>query len=199
MAYNLGTVKAWVTSAANEIGKKFGIKTVGGYRSSGSVPGSDHPKGLALDFMTSNVSVGNALSAFVQANAKRLGVTYVIWNRKIWMAGDAASAWKSYSGPSPHTDHVHVSFQGTAPKGGAFVDTVLGGNASVLGAADLAVGVVKAAEALRDMAAPVVAVGDLAKKAMWLALPTTQVRIMSGVLGVGFLLLGVRFLVKEVH
>ena len=42
-------------------------------------------------------------------NARRLGVMYVIWNRRIWSASDAASGWLPYSGASPHTDHVHVS------------------------------------------------------------------------------------------
>ena len=42
------------------------------------------------------------------ANARRLGVQYVIWNRRIWSS--YAPTWRAYSGPSPHTDHVHVSF-----------------------------------------------------------------------------------------
>lgn len=31
---------------------------------------------------------------------------YVIWNRRIWLAG---GRWKSYTGTNPHTHHVHVS------------------------------------------------------------------------------------------
>jgi hypothetical protein len=42
------------------------------------------------------------------ANARRLGVQYVIWNRRIWSS--YAPTWRAYGGPSPHTDHVHVSF-----------------------------------------------------------------------------------------
>lgn len=42
------------------------------------------------------------------ANARRLGIQYVIWNRRIWSS--YAPTWRAYSGPSPHTDHVHVSF-----------------------------------------------------------------------------------------
>ena len=42
------------------------------------------------------------------ANARRLGIQYVIWNRRIWSA--YAPTWRAYSGPSPHTDHVHLSF-----------------------------------------------------------------------------------------
>ena len=49
---------------------------------------------------------GNDLMAFLVRNADRLGIYYVIWNRKIWFP---ASGWSSYSGPSAHTDHVHVS------------------------------------------------------------------------------------------
>ena len=43
------------------------------------------------------------------ANARRLGIQYMIWNRRIWSATYASSGWRQYSGPSPHTDHVHIS------------------------------------------------------------------------------------------
>jgi hypothetical protein len=81
MAGNLGPVKPWVADAAGFLGKEFGIKDIGGWRAKGSVPGSNHPKGLALDFMTRN---GQALADYARANAAELGVTEVIWNRKIW-------------------------------------------------------------------------------------------------------------------
>lgn len=42
------------------------------------------------------------------ANARRLGVQYVIWNKRIWSS--YAPTWRAYGGPNPHTDHVHVSF-----------------------------------------------------------------------------------------
>jgi hypothetical protein len=49
--YSLGAVKPWVAKAASIIGPKFGISSIGGV---GSRPNpSDHPKGLALDFMCS--------------------------------------------------------------------------------------------------------------------------------------------------
>jgi hypothetical protein len=44
------------------------------------------------------------------AMARRLGIQYVIWNRKIWGAYSAAEGWRTYTGASPHTDHVHISF-----------------------------------------------------------------------------------------
>jgi len=87
---------------------------VGCYRPGGPY---EHPKGRACDWSlrTSGFSpaatrdqkmYGNNLTAFLVRNADRLGVLYVIWYRQIWFP---ATGWKSYSGPSNHTDHVHVS------------------------------------------------------------------------------------------
>jgi uncharacterized delta-60 repeat protein len=44
------------------------------------------------------------------ANARRVGIMYMIWNRKVWSASRPADGWREYTGPSPHTDHVHFSF-----------------------------------------------------------------------------------------
>jgi hypothetical protein len=44
------------------------------------------------------------------AMARRLGVMYVIWDGRWWASWDAAKGWQPYTGSSPHTDHVHVSF-----------------------------------------------------------------------------------------
>ena len=106
--YKLGPVKPDVQAAAYEIGPKFGIKTIYGW-----APGQfDHPKGLALDFMINTPGlgkpVGDALAAYVLANAARLNVKYVIWYRRSW--NPQRGTWVAYSGDSPHTDHVHVSF-----------------------------------------------------------------------------------------
>ncbi|MGH3355788.1 MAG: hypothetical protein ACRDOJ_07805, partial [Nocardioidaceae bacterium] len=43
------------------------------------------------------------------AMARRLGIQYMIWNRRIWGAYSASSGWRRYTGSSPHTDHVHFS------------------------------------------------------------------------------------------
>lgn len=44
------------------------------------------------------------------AMARRLGVMYVIWDSRVWKSYQAAKGWQPYSGASPHTDHVHLSF-----------------------------------------------------------------------------------------
>lgn len=77
----------------------------------------EHPKGRACDWSLQKSGFspwhnndmrmyGNNLAAFLIRNADRLGIYYVIWNRQIWFP---ATGWKSYSGPSNHTDHVHMS------------------------------------------------------------------------------------------
>jgi hypothetical protein len=105
--YALGPVKSWVSAAATEIGNQFNVSVVYGF-GPGSVSGSDHPKGLALDFMViGEKAKGDAIAEYAISNADRLGITYVIWYRRIWQNG----AWKDYHGsPNPHTDHVHISF-----------------------------------------------------------------------------------------
>lgn len=108
--YKLKGVSSTTGSAADYFGSKYGIKTVYGV-GPGSVPGSDHPKGRAIDLMINNVkggkARGTAMANDIIKNYKAWNVKYVIWNRYIWHPG---RGWSKYSGPSPHTDHVHVSF-----------------------------------------------------------------------------------------
>jgi hypothetical protein len=108
--YGLKGISPIASKAANYFGSRYGIKTIGGL-GPGSVPGSDHPHGRALDYMINNIknghATGDALANDVIKNYKAWNVKYVIWNRYIWFPG---SGWHKYSGPSPHTDHVHVSF-----------------------------------------------------------------------------------------
>lgn len=43
-------------------------------------------------------------------NARRLGVMYLIYNRRIWGAYRSAEGWRPYTGGESHSDHIHVSF-----------------------------------------------------------------------------------------
>jgi hypothetical protein len=91
------------------------------YRSGG---GGDHPLGKACDF-SANASTfvdaratgadktyGDNLAAWALANAKNLGIKYVIWYKRIWQP---SSGWKSYGGDGTpagdHYNHVHISMQ----------------------------------------------------------------------------------------
>jgi hypothetical protein len=84
--------------------------------------GGEHPRGRACDFSAAtrgfeNVDAtggdrayGDRFASWLIANAKRLGIIYVIWYKRIWMPD---VGWRAYSGSgSPaarHTNHVHVS------------------------------------------------------------------------------------------
>ena len=85
---------------------------------------SEHKEGRAWDWgMNANSSADRAevgqLMTWLFATdaagnryamARRLGIMYIIWNRKMFRLYDTSRGWASYSGPSPHTDHVHFSF-----------------------------------------------------------------------------------------
>jgi hypothetical protein len=114
--YKLGDVKPWVADAADFLGNLFGFTDIGGWRAHGSVANSDHPKGLALDFMTNDSVKGNQLLQYGISHAKELGIHYLIYNRKIYEAKNDFQP-RTYTGPSPHTDHVHISFN-AAPGSG---------------------------------------------------------------------------------
>lgn len=110
-AWNDGKTKPHVAKAALEISARFGILNIGGYRSGPDA--QDHGLGLAIDVMTT--VKGQAVADYAQANAKRLAITYIIWNRAIWDSRNNRGK-EPYRGASPHTDHVHISF---FPTGGA--------------------------------------------------------------------------------
>jgi hypothetical protein len=125
--YHLGAVKPWVANAADVLGNMFDFTNIGGWRAQGSVPDSDHPKGLALDFMTMDQNKANALIQYAQANYAALGITYIIYQRRIW---EPKTGWKAYHGPNPHTDHVHISFSSSGGSG------TLTSNTTTTGATD---------------------------------------------------------------
>ena len=58
-----------------------------------------------LDWLLSRDKFGNRW-----ARARRFGIMYMIWNRKIWAPWHDGRGWDPYYGSSPHTDHVHFSF-----------------------------------------------------------------------------------------
>jgi hypothetical protein len=109
-----GCVTARTFHMYKEVKKAGFNRFVGCHRNGGPF---EHPKGRACDWSLQRSGFapwhnqdtreyGNNLMAFLVRNADRLGILYVIWNKQIWFP---ATGWKSYRGPSDHTDHVHVS------------------------------------------------------------------------------------------
>ncbi len=79
---------------------------------------TEHSEGRAIDWMLSagkpeEKAVADAATAWLTANsgenARRLGVMYLIWNKKMWRAYAPERGWQPYTGASPHTDHIHTS------------------------------------------------------------------------------------------
>lgn len=206
---HLGPVKPWVKTAAEDVRDEFGITNIGGWRAKGSVPNSDHPKGRALDVMIKSTAQGNQVASWAIQNQRQLGATYVIWNRRIWMPD---GGWKAYRGPVPHTDHVHISFGASPPaksagrvaplKSGTGLGAALAGAVNSnkpAGGGDGGV-VDNFLRGLKEVfGGPIDAAGDLlsAPAALAkLALPTTQLRIWSGVFGGIFVIIGLLVLAR---
>lgn len=204
MGYQLGAVKPWVAAAADYFGHAFSISTIGGWRAHGSVPNSDHPKGLALDFMTRSKSTGDALAASLIKNAAAWNVKYVIWWREIWMPG---RGWRPYHGPVPHTDHVHASFNATGkipdgarvPDSGSRPTTGTPAGTSILDPLGVAGAISKVGDQLGNLAGSVASVGRVAELVTSAFLPTNVMRGAAGLSGALFVLIGIWFLSREVR
>jgi len=111
-------------------GTSYGIyRDCGG----GAMSTSEHYEGRALDWMDSirdarQAAQAKAVLAWLlnsdaahhpAANARRLGVMYLIWNNRIWSASDAGSGWVPYLNCAKHPEtgwdttchrnHIHIS------------------------------------------------------------------------------------------
>jgi hypothetical protein len=111
----LGAVKAHVREAGAVLGCRFGKPTMFGVAGRGGP--SDHPGGLAIDFMV-NRATGDGLAQCALDNMAALGVKYVIWEQQI----NHGNGWKPMADrggvTANHFDHVHVSFERGAGGGG---------------------------------------------------------------------------------
>ncbi|MEV6910216.1 hypothetical protein [Amycolatopsis sp. NPDC051071] len=108
---SLSGTKPHVAQVGNHIKAKFGVKNVGGV--AGRANASDHPSGLALDFMV-DTGTGNAIADYILANQKDFGVSYVIWRQR-YNDGSGWDTMEDRGGATAnHMDHVHVSFSKSA-------------------------------------------------------------------------------------
>ena len=103
----------------------FDVHDIGGYCpggcSSGHISHSDHYTGHAIDVMLTPMDarhhrLGSAIASWAVANAARLHVKYVIWDRHIWSSSRRSEGWRPYRHPSGrssptlnHEDHLHIS------------------------------------------------------------------------------------------
>jgi len=103
----LGAVKGFVREAAEFLGCLFGEPSMNGV--AGRAGTSDHPSGLAVDFMVDRAT-GDQLADCALSNQDALGVKYVIWEQRI-NHGDGWEPMEDRGGVTAnHFDHVHLSF-----------------------------------------------------------------------------------------
>lgn len=101
------TVRSWVADAGIELRCRFAVEDVLGV--AGRSNASDHPAGLALDFMVDR-DPGEQLAQYSVDNMDRLGISYVIYRQRI----NTGSGWEQMEDrggiTANHMDHVHISF-----------------------------------------------------------------------------------------
>jgi uncharacterized protein YgiM (DUF1202 family) len=92
------------------------ITVYGGVRPS-VIP--DHEQGRALDCMipdyrsASGKALGDEAAAWAKANARSLGINYVIWNQHIWNITRDSEGWRYMadrgSDSANHLNHIHIT------------------------------------------------------------------------------------------
>jgi Transglycosylase SLT domain len=102
------------------VAESFPVRSIGGWRAVGSVEGSDHPYGRAIDVMIDYPSaqgrvLGWQIANWAVAGAEVFDVKYVIFYGRIWTR---TRGWHGYRHPSDacncnptlrHDNHVHIS------------------------------------------------------------------------------------------
>jgi peptidoglycan hydrolase-like protein with peptidoglycan-binding domain len=108
---------------AQLLNSHYGSRSYGVSRACGSGV-TEHSEGRALDWMINagvpeQKAIADSIVQWLSASddkgnagvmARRLGIMYIIWDRKVWRAYAPERGWAAYTGSSPHTDHIHFSF-----------------------------------------------------------------------------------------
>ena len=116
---SVGGLVATTRAGRTAIDARFPGLTIGGLRLGPTA--QDHALGKALDVMVYKDRLkGYEIATFVQGAAKTgtgwgAGVTYVIWDQKIWSVARDGEGWRGMPDrrglTANHKDHVHVSFK----------------------------------------------------------------------------------------
>ncbi|WP_433275608.1 hypothetical protein ACQPZA_30860 [Pseudonocardia xinjiangensis] len=111
----LGRVKPWVRDAAAFLSCLYDEPRLGGVAQRSR--SSDHPSGHALDLMVRGER-GDRIAECALANQDELGITYVLWEQR----ANYGDGWERMSDRGSdtenHNDHVHISFERSAPDEG---------------------------------------------------------------------------------
>jgi len=112
---NLGAVIGNSTKSIKNWGDNFKSQFPGSkveQMGPGSIPGSLHKRGLALDLKAPGDNPAE-LKKYVQA-AMSQGVPYIIYDRVAYRKqADGTYSKSKYNGPHDHKDHVHIDWKGS--------------------------------------------------------------------------------------
>jgi peptidoglycan hydrolase-like protein with peptidoglycan-binding domain len=117
------TVKPGALAFAQMLNSHYGTRSYGITRACGSGV-TEHSEGRALDWMINandpqQKAIADSVVQWLSASdakgnpgvmARRFGINYIIWNRQVWRAYAPERGWAAYTGSSPHTDHIHITF-----------------------------------------------------------------------------------------
>jgi hypothetical protein len=127
-AHCSGQLFAATKELGDFIDKNFsGMSTYGGYncrQNTGNLSETSvHGTGRALDLMIPTTggqadnTKGDPIANWLISNAQALGVQYIIWDHVSWGASRSGTKLKTYTGPNPHVDHIHVELSNEAGAG----------------------------------------------------------------------------------
>jgi len=106
------SIQKFISDLGESLKKKFGVKVE--QFGPGSIPTSLHKEGRALDIRVRSKEEGDGIFADLMKRRAELGWTALIWQGKVYSKKNAFKG-APYSGPSPHTDHVHLEWAGVHP------------------------------------------------------------------------------------
>ena len=125
-ATSASTTQCRAALVRRDVEAAFGDLALGGFAPrgvrDGHIEGSAHYEGRAIDIFVRPISAGNrqrgwAIAQYLVAQADRLDIRTLIFDDRIWTAGDrSGSGWRDYDAPDgpgdravlEHRDHVHV-------------------------------------------------------------------------------------------
>jgi hypothetical protein len=110
--------KPGVTAFIAQLRKDYKVGYIGTYRPCAGDT-SEHYDSRAVDWMLSvkipaQRTIAYNVSRWMSANggyhARQYGISYMIYDHKVWKVYRPERGWAAYSGAVPHTDHIHFSF-----------------------------------------------------------------------------------------
>ena len=123
-----GGLKPGTKALGEQVKAQFGV-SYGGYSCRANTANtkelSIHAVGRALDVMVGQGNEkGNEIANYFVENATTLGIDLIIWNHTLWKVTPSGATSRAYTGPNPHTDHVHAEVtRATAASGPGQVTT----------------------------------------------------------------------------